>query len=132
MGKLKDLHWPLVLGLGALALVRPLVNIITDQTGAPRWSLWPIAITIVISAVWIAVVGLTRVARPVLTLVCVGVVYAVLSMLLAAVLSPLLTGQLQGPLADPVAVVPILLINALWGLVAGLIALSVRRARVSR
>jgi hypothetical protein len=65
----------------------------------------------------------------VLTLVVVGLTYAVLSMLLAAVLSPLLTGEAQGPLANPVAIVPVLLTNAVWGALAGLLALAVRRAR---
>ena len=31
--KLRDLHWPLVLGLGALALVRPLVRVVGAQLG---------------------------------------------------------------------------------------------------
>jgi hypothetical protein len=129
MANLRKLHWPLVLGLGALALVRPLVRIVGGQLGIDAPSAVSIGVTIAISVVWIAVVGLTRVAHPVLTLVVVGLTYAVLSMLLAAVLSPLLTGEAQGPLANPVAIVPVLLTNAVWGALAGLLALAVRRAR---
>jgi hypothetical protein len=126
---LKNLHWPLVLGLGALALVRPLVRIVIDPTGMADAPAAAITISILISLVWIAVVGWTNVAHPVLTLVCAGVVYGVLSIVLSAVLSPILSGQLKGPLAMPFTIVPVLLTNAFWGLVAGLIALLVRRAR---
>jgi hypothetical protein len=129
MEKLKELHWPLVLGLGALALVRPLVRIVGAQLGVEEPPAVAVAITLAISLVWVAVVGLTRVAHPVLTLVVVGLTYAVLSMLLAAVLSPVLTGESQGPLANPIAIVPVLLTNALWGLLAGALAVAVRRLR---
>jgi hypothetical protein len=40
-----------------------------------------------------------------------------------------MTGRLQGPLAMPFTILPVLLTNAFWGLLAGLIALLVRRAR---
>lgn len=129
MEQLRSLHWPLVLGLGALALVRPLAGIVTHQAGGGELGVTAVVITIVISVVWIAVVGLTRVAHPVLTLVCAGLGYAVLSMLLSAVLSPVLTGQIQGPFTSPFAIVAVLLTNALWGLAAGLLALLVRRVR---
>jgi hypothetical protein len=126
---LKNLHWPLVLGLGALALVRPLVRIAGDPAGTADAAATAITVTLLISFVWIAVVGWTNVAHPVLTLVCAGLVYGVLSIVISAVLSPILTGQLQGPLAMPFTIVPVLLTNAFWGLIAGLIALLVRRAR---
>ncbi|WP_214404207.1 hypothetical protein [Pseudonocardia lacus] len=129
METLRELHWPLVLGLGALALVRPLVRIVGGQAGIDEPPAVAVAVTLAISLVWIAVVGLTRVAHPLLTLVMVGLTYAVLSMLLAAVLSPLLTGRAQGPLATPVAIVPVLLTNAVWGAAAGLLALVLRRLR---
>jgi hypothetical protein len=126
---LKNLHWPLVLGLGALALVRPLVRIVIDPTGMADTPTVAITVSLLISVVWIAVVGRTNVAHPVLTLVCAGLVYGVLSIVLSGVLSPIMTGRLQGPLAMPLTIVPVLLTNAFWGLVTGLIALLVRRAR---
>ena len=132
MRKITELHWPLVLGLGALALVRPLVRVVGAQLGIDEPPAVAIAVTLAISLVWIAVVGLTRVAHPVLTLVAAGLTYAVLSILLSAVLSPLLSGELQGPLANPVAIVPVLLIKALWGVIAGALAVAVRRARGDR
>src|SRR5690606_11041682 len=96
---LKNLHWPLVLGLGALALVRPLIRGVTDPGGPSDAPAVAITVTLLISVVWIAVVGWTNVAHPVLTLVCAGLVYGAASILLSAILSPLLTGELQGPLA---------------------------------
>jgi hypothetical protein len=123
--KLKNLHWPLVLGLGALALVRPLVRIVSDPSGMADAPAVAITVSLLISVVWIAVVGFTNVAHPVLTLLCAGVVYGVLSIVLSAIL----TGQLQGPLTRPFTIVPVLLTNAFWGLVAGAIALLIRRAR---
>jgi hypothetical protein len=129
---LMNLHWPLVLGLGALALVRPLIRILVDPSGMADAPATAITVSIAISVVWVAVVGWTNVAHPVLTLVCAGVVYGLLSIVLSAVLSPILSGRLQGPLAQPFTIIPVLLTNAFWGLVAGLIALLVRRARAAR
>ncbi len=126
---LRSLHWPLVLGLGALALVRPLVSTVLHQLRVSDPPAVPVLITVAVSAVWVAVVGLSRVARPVLTLLFVGLTYAVLSILLSGVLSPVLTGTLQGPLAQPLAIVPVLVTNALWGLVCGALALLLQRAR---
>jgi hypothetical protein len=127
--RLKNLHWPLVLGLGALALVRPLIRIIIDPTGMADAPALAVTVSLLISVVWIAVVGWTNVAHPVLTLVCAGLVYGAASIVLSAVLSPIITGELRGPLAMPFTIVPVLLTNAIWGLVAGLLALLVRRAR---
>ena len=129
MERLKNLHWPLVLGLGALALVRPLIRIIIDPTGMADAPALAVTVSLLISVVWIAVVGWTNVAHPVLTLVCAGLVYGAASIVLSAVLSPIMTGELRGPLAMPFTIVPVLLTNAIWGLVTGLLALLVRRAR---
>lgn len=123
-----SLHWPLIIGLGALALVRPLASIIgvTDTLGQPGTSL---ILTALITTAWVLVVGCSTVARPVATLVAAGLVYAALAALISAVLSPLLDGALTGPLTNPFALVGLLATNALWGLVAGVLALSVQRAR---
>ncbi|HZG89874.1 MAG TPA: hypothetical protein VEZ42_06640 [Pseudonocardia sp.] len=129
MDGLRNLNWPLALGLGALALVRPLVRIVTDQLGPPEPPAVAIGTTVAISVVWVVVVGFSRVRRPVLTLVAAGLVYAVLSIVLSGVLSPLLTGRLQGPLAMPIAIVPVLLTNLVWGAGTGALALLVQRAR---
>jgi hypothetical protein len=127
--RLKNLHWPLVLGLGALALVRPLIRIIIDPAGMADAPALAVTVSLLISVVWIAVVGWTNVAHPVLTLICAGLVYGAASIVLSAVLSPIITGELRGPLAMPFTIVPVLLTNAIWGLVTGLLALLVRRVR---
>lgn len=126
-------RWPLIVGLGAIALVRPLARIVEASLGGTTESpvlAW--GLTIAITVVWVAIVGFGRVARPVLTLVFAGLVYAVLSILASGIISPILTGELQGPLVMPIAIIPVLLTNAAWGAIAGLLALLVQRLRASR
>ena len=127
----RRINWLLILGLGVLALIRPVFSIagFSDALGKPAT---PIILTMAISLVWILSVGLTRVARPVVTLVLAGVVYAVLAIALSGILSPLLSGELQGPLQNPAAVVSVLITNVAWGAITGLIALSLRRFRGQR
>ena len=132
MNKTNRLQWPLILGLGALALIRPLVSIVESQLGVTDPPAVPIIITVVISAIWIGVVGLSRTPQPVLTLLLTGLTYAVLAIILSGILSPILTGHLEGPLAKPFAIIPVLLTNAIWGLIAGALALLLQRARGRR
>ncbi|WP_114854443.1 hypothetical protein [Brachybacterium sp. YJGR34] len=126
------LNLPLILGLALIALARPLTNIVADQLGAELPAAVPLGWTALITLVWVVVVGTGRSPHPVLTLVLAGLAYAVLAMVLSAVLSPLLLGYLDGPLARPLAIVPMLVVNALWGLIAGALALAVRRLRGPR
>ena len=119
----------LILGLGLLALVRPLASIVVEQSGHELGAAPRLLLTAAITLVWVAAVGLGRAQRPLLTLVLAGLVYAVAAIVLSGILSPLLLGHLSGPLAQPLAIVPMLLVNALWGLIAGLLALGVRRLR---
>ncbi|WP_017545711.1 hypothetical protein [Nocardiopsis prasina] len=116
--------WPLVLSLGALALVRPLMNVtgVTEAIGSP-WA--QLGATLLVTLAWVAAVVAAHVPRPFLTLVCAGVAYGALAILLSAVLSPLLGEGLQGPLTNPLAVVSVLAVNAVWGAVAGGLALVV-------
>lgn len=118
---LQEVSWPLVLGLGAFALVRPLLNItgVADALGRPAT---PLLATLVISLVWV-VVAATRARQPLLTLVLAGITYAVLSVILSGVLSVLLEGELQGPLTNPVGIVGVLVTNVIWGAITGVIAL---------
>lgn len=125
---LKNLHWPLIIGLGAFALVRPLTNIVglDEVLGQPGTAL---LLTGTITLVWVLAVGLSRVSQPVLTLVAAALVYALCAALLSAIISPILDGQLDGPFARPWAFVPLLVTNAVWGAVAGLLALLLQRVR---
>lgn len=125
------MSWPLALGLGVFALVRPLTRIVASQFEVAVPSAVPLALTAAITLVWAAVVGFSEHAAPVLTLVCAGVAYAALSIILSGILSPVLDGELAGPIANPAAIVPFVLLNAGWGLVTGALALLVRRARTA-
>ncbi|MET9296470.1 hypothetical protein [Streptomyces sp. NPDC003077] len=129
--RLRGLNRPLIAGLTAVALVRPLFSLLglSDALGKPAT---PLLLTLVISLTWIAAVGLRRVREPLLTLVVTGLAYALAVLVLSAILSPLLTGRLQGPLAQPQAIVPLFAINALWGALCGLAATGLRKARHGR
>jgi len=129
---LRELRWPLIFGLGALALVRPAVSVVETQLGVDDPPAVPLILTVLITAVWVAVVGLRRIAQPVLTLLFVGLTYGVLAIILSGVLSLTLEGELRGPLANPIAIGSVLMINAVWGLVAGLLAWLVQRRRGPR
>ncbi len=125
----RALNLPLVLGLGAFALVRPLVRIVQDQSDLGEHRLVPVALTVLVTTVWVLAVALSRQARPVATLVAAGLTYAVLVVPLSALTSVLLLGDLEGPLTRPWSIVPLLIVNALWGACAGVLALALQRFR---
>lgn len=129
MDVIKRLHWPLILGLAAVAMVRPLVSTVACAFGTTNPPAVPIAVSILITVIWVGVVGFSRVRHPYLTLLFVGLVYAAFALVFSGVLSPIITGRLQGPLATPIAIVPLFVTNAIWGSVAGLLALGLQRAR---
>ena len=89
-------QWPLILGLAALALIRPIISMVglSEAIGQPVVS---IAVTLLISLVWIAVVVRARVSRPVVTLTLTGLAYGVFAILISAVFTPILTEKLRGP-----------------------------------
>ncbi|WP_431868033.1 hypothetical protein [Nocardiopsis eucommiae] len=120
--------WPLVLSLGALALIRPLMSVtgVTETIGAP-WA--QLGVTLLVTVAWVAAVVVAHVPRPFVTLVCAGVAYGVLAVLLGAVLSPLLGEGFRVPLTHPLAVLSVLTVNAVWGALAGGLALAVRAVR---
>jgi hypothetical protein len=126
MDKLARLNWPLIAGMGALALIRPFLSVVgvMDLLGKP---FGPLFMTAVISLTWLTIAVFGRVRQPVLTLVFTGVAYGLLAIALSAVLSPILTGAFQGPLFNRRAVVPVLITNAIWGGVVGLAAWGLQR-----
>jgi hypothetical protein len=68
------LSWPVVLGLGSLALLWPLAELtgLSDAIGQPAMA----AVLFALVAIgWIGTVGFGRVPRPVLTLTAAGAVY---------------------------------------------------------
>jgi hypothetical protein len=116
--------WTVIAGLAALALLWPLSGLTgLFGTGAPR------ALTIVgiTAVVWIAVVGLGRVPRPVLTLTLTGVAYGLVTVLLGLLVPAL--GGFGGPSGAAWTMIPELFMNAFWGALAGLAAAGVQRLR---
>lgn len=123
------LNWLLILGLGLLALARPLTNIVLDQLEIDLGPVVPLGWTVIISVIWICAVGLTRTVAPVATLLLTGLAYGVFAIALSGILSPLLLGELRGPLTTPIGAVAVLATNAVWGVITGAIALALQRAR---
>lgn len=125
---LREVPWFSVLGLAAIALVRPAIHVGEFVVGATVAEWIPFGITVVITAVWAAIVGLRRWRRPFTSLVMTGVAYAVLTVLLGGIGGALLMGGVQGPLADPLSIPGIVLTNLLWGGLAGALATLLQRA----
>lgn len=125
-------RWPLIITLGLIALAQPGIRTMAGQLGVDVPALMPVALTLLVTVVWVAAVGLTDTAQPVLTLVTVGLVYMVASLGLGGILSPILDGRLAGSLADSLAIVPFILATVAWGLISGVLALAVQHVRTSR
>lgn len=121
------ISWRLAACLGTLALVRPVTRIVEDRAGIENHPAVPIALTIGITVAWALAAGLSRIPEPLSTLVASGLVYGVLSVLLSVIASPLLLGHLEGPLGRPMSIPFVLLNDAVWGLLAGALALLIRR-----
>ncbi len=128
MDALRQLNWPLIVVLGIVALARPLARIVFAESSLPT-PVIALGMTGIVTLVWALGLGLSRSPNPLLGGVFTGLVYAVGAILLSAVLSSALHGRLEGPVADPIAIVPMLLINAVWGAFAGALALVIRRLR---
>lgn len=125
-GPRPPVSWALVAGLGGLALLWPLARL-TGAAGV----LGPLATTVlnavVVAVVWIGVVGLGRVPRPVLTLTLAGAAYGIVLVSVPAVLQP----DEVGPGTLLVAAVGTARSAAL-GALAGLAALLLQRIGARR
>lgn len=121
MDSLKRLHWPLIIGLGALALVWPVLNLtgLMDLLGRP---VGPLLVIVLISLVWLGAMLLSKVREPLLTLTATGAIYGLFAILIGALLAPLVDGQASGPMSHPIAIVMLLLTNSIWGALVGLCA----------
>lgn len=115
-----------ILGLGALALIRPIMKMtgIMDLIGQAFGS---ILMTVLISLAWLMIVLFKRTAYPVVILVFAGLSYALFAIIISGIASPLIDGKLQGPLTNPLAMVSVFAVNAVWGFIVGLIANALRR-----
>lgn len=118
----------LIMGLGALALIRPVMKI-TGAMDLIGQQFGSILMTILISLAWLIIVLVKKVPNPVIVLVYAGLSYALFAIILSGILSPILDGKLQGPLTNPLAVVSVFATNAIWGLIIGGVAVALRRKK---
>ncbi|MFD1414858.1 hypothetical protein [Oceanobacillus jeddahense] len=123
--QIKQQNKTLILGLGALALVRPLMKITGFIHIFGNEAVGSIAMTILISIAWILIVVKKGVQNPIQVLTLAGVSYAAFAIILSGILSPILDGGLQGPLTNPIGFISVFITNILWGLVLGVIALAI-------
>lgn len=110
-----ELPWGLIFVLGTLGLVRPALSILGFSEGLPAV---PVAITILLSAIWISVVVIRRAPHPIATLMAVGVSNAVLALALNVALA-------GGFSRLPRGILSILLTNLIWGTILGLLAFGI-------
>src|SRR5690606_1277264 len=120
----------LIIGLGLLALIRPIMKMtgLIDIFGSEQ--IGSIAMTILISLTWLLIVVKQKVEKPITVLIFSGISYAIFAIILSGILSPILDGQLQGPLTNPFAFISVIVTNIIWGLLIGLIASRVMGSRV--
>lgn len=114
--------WPLVAGLGGLALLWPLAEL-TGMVDALGVSTAWLLVGGTVMVVWVGGVGLGRVPRPVLTLALAGVVYGLVIVALVLVLGL----ERIGVASTAVGVAVELIRSTVQGVVAGLLAGFVQR-----
>lgn len=127
-GAREPVSWPVVLGLGALALLFPIAELtgVADAIGEAPTAL---LLSTLVAVVWIGGIGLGRVPRPVLTSTLAGVAFGVVLVVLSLALD---TGtDAEGALVAAVAGFEIGRSAAL-GALAGLVADAVQRNRRPR
>lgn len=115
----RPLPWLLILGLASLSLLWPLTALWQIGQGAPRAAV----ILLVTAAVWVGVVGIGRVPRPVLTLTLTGVLHSLIGLVLGMLIPS--GGPMLG-LATVWMLIPALMPGTLAGAVLGLVALGVQ------
>ncbi len=123
----RELRWPVIIGLGALGLARPILSIagVYDDDGALPKPGGPLLLTAVISLIWLATAVLLRLKQPVLSLTLVGVAYSVLAILMNLILQPILDSAESIPVPGLIALT---ITNAIQGAILGLIAWVILRA----
>lgn len=121
--------WPAVFGLGALVLLWPLTSL-TGVADAIGPAVRAVAVITLIGAAWIGVVGLSPLARPVLTLTLTGVAggfYLTAAQMVATAAS---AGGVS--LLSVVGLADLVVRGAFGGVLAGLVAAGVQRLRAGR
>lgn len=139
MQKTSRLNVGLIAGLASLVLLYPAIGIASqslggsDTGGIGLGDLGPLAawLWLLIGATWVLVVWLTRCPRPVVTLVLSGVGGGIITLAIA-VIAQLVTAGTVGVLTAPMAIVMVVAMNALGGLVCGLIAAGLQAVSLRR
>ena len=122
---LQRLPWALIVGLGAFALIRPVLSIVGAYDSGPLSKpVGPLLFTTLIAVVWVGTVVLLRIPQPVPTLTFTGVAYGVLAIALNLSLQPFLEDAELVPVPGAIGII---LFNALQGAVLGLVALGLQR-----
>lgn len=126
----KKFNWGFIATLSFITLIRPVMSMlgISEAIGKPVAS---ITATIIISLVWIIAVVFRQEPQPIKTLIFVGIGYGILAIVISGIFSPILTGHLQGPLTNPFAIISVLMTNAIWGVITGIIAYAVLKIKRS-
>lgn len=114
------LPWLLIIGLASLSLLWPLTALWQIGQGPPRAA----AILTLTAAVWIGVVGVGRIPRPVLTLALTGLLHGVVGLLVGWLL-PDGSGSAAGT-TSLWLMLPSLATSAGIGALLGLVALAVQ------
>ncbi|MFK7691344.1 hypothetical protein [Paenibacillus sp. HJGM_3] len=111
----------LIIGLAALALVRPLMDLVGlhDLLGERASGT---IITIGVLIIWLVVVVSRRINRPLLHLMLTGLLYGVFTIVISATFAPLFPSQ---SIANPYAITGIVIVHAIWGVLIGLIAIAI-------
>jgi hypothetical protein len=122
----EPVSWPVVLGLGALALLFPLAELtgVSEAVGEAPTALLLLGL---VATVWIGGVGLFRVPRPVLTLTLTGAVSGVVLVVLSLGTRP----GVGGVLAALVGAFEVARSTVL-GTLAGVLAAAVQNTRSPR
>ena len=115
----RPLPWLLIIGLASLVLLWPLISQWQFGQGLPRAA----ALLGLTSVVWIGVVGVGRVPRPVLTLTLAGVLHGSIGLVVGWILPG---GGPGGGLAALWLMLPSLATSAGVGALLGLVALAVQ------
>jgi hypothetical protein len=119
----ETMSWPVVLGLGSLALLWPLAELtgLSDALGQPTMALGLFGL---VAVVWIGTVGFCRVPRPVLTLTVAGAVYGGILVVISFAFGT--RPELGSVVAAGAALFEIAR-SALLGSIAGLIARALQK-----
>lgn len=115
----RPLPWLLIIGLASLVLLWPLTSQWQFGQGLPRAA----ALLGLTAVVWIGVVGVGRVPRPVFTLTLAGVLHGAIGLVVGWILPG---GGPGGGLAALWLMLPSLAISAGVGALLGLVALAVQ------